>query len=186
MKKPAFLEGVGVALIASISGAVGYFAFSLLFPPVLSLQLVIMLGSLSYILYLLSRSQTRTGRVSVLSFWTLATLLIWLFTPDLINFTLLQVALLWLVRSLYFHNGPLAAIADLGLNGLALIAAIWAILQTGSLFLAIWCFFLVQALFVAIPHIRPQGQTSPAADDNRFDKARHAAEQALGKLSSSH
>jgi hypothetical protein len=80
-----------------------------------------------------------------------------------------------------------AALIDLGLSGLSLAAAIWAAHQSGSVFLTVWCFFLVQALFVHIPtHIGRRGE--PDHEDlegaHRFERAHHAAESALRKLSS--
>ncbi len=59
--------------------------------------------------------------------------------------------MLWLIRSLYFYDSVLSALVDLGLTGVALVTAIWAWLASNNLFLAFWCFFLVQALFVLIP-----------------------------------
>ena len=40
---------------------------------------------------------------------------------------------------------------ELGLMGLSTFVALWVWLSTGSLFLSLWCFFLMQALFVFIP-----------------------------------
>ena len=101
---------------------------------------------------------------------------------------MLHIGLIWLVRSLYFYASVVSALTDLGLSGLALAAAVWAVTHTGSLFLAIWCFFLVQALFVAIPHAlsgKAAPGIQPAADrDDRFERAHRAAEAAVRKLSS--
>ena len=58
---------------------------------------------------------------------------------------------------------------------------------SGSLFLSIWSFFLVQALFVAIPtRLRQKaGDRGPARDsEDPFQRAHRAAEAALRKLSS--
>jgi hypothetical protein len=78
---------------------------------------------------------------------------------------------------------------DAGLSGLALAAAVWAAISTGSLFLALWCFFLVQALFVAIPnrmsaprnHGR-RAQKSASAVDDDFERAYRNAEAAVRRL----
>jgi hypothetical protein len=56
-------------------------------------------------------------------------------------------------------------------------------------FLGIWCFFLVQALFVAIPkRINRKPGAVPAGHESadRFQHAYRAAETAVRKLSSSH
>ena len=86
----------------------------------------------------------------------------------------------WNQGPLEFTNIP----TDLALNGVSLAAAVWAVNQTGSLFVSIWCFFLVQALFVAIPASMKQkaGQTGESHKD-RFQHAYRAAETALRKLS---
>jgi hypothetical protein len=57
-------------------------------------------------------------------------------------------------------------------------AAFWAYGHTGSVFIAIWCFFLTQALFVLIPaRGRPDRLTSPS-----FNEAHRAADQAIARL----
>ena len=69
----------------------------------------------------------------------------------------------------------------------ALAAGIWAATQTGSLFLSLWCFFLVQALFVAIP-VNMNRKTAPGSSqrdpEDRFQHAHRVAESALRRLSS--
>jgi hypothetical protein len=79
---------------------------------------------------------------------------------------------------------------DLGLNTLSISATVWAITRSGSVFLATWCFFLVQALFVAIPpsvrkNAKSAGNTPPrniAAENEPFERARRQADQALRQL----
>ncbi len=94
----------------------------------------------------------------------------------------------WLVRSLYFYSGVLPALMDLGLSALSITAAVWAISQSGSVFLATWCFFLVQALFVAIPpavkrNANAAGNATPARnnviENEPFERARRQAGRAL-------
>jgi hypothetical protein len=91
--------------------------------------------------------------------------------------------MLWLVRSLYFHAGTFPALLDMALTALSVCAAAWAVMRSDSLFLAIWCFFLVQAAFVVIP--QRLGTTSKRAaeiDDGRFERARRRADAALRQL----
>jgi hypothetical protein len=77
------------------------------------------------------------------------------------------------------------ALMDLGLNALSVSASVWAITRSGSVFLAIWTFFLVQALFVSIPP-RVKGKTKPvcdtAAESETFRQARRQADAALRQL----
>ncbi len=116
----------------------------------------------AYTLYLLSRSEERTGRIATVVVWCVATALAAVFASSLPLFLICQVASIWLIRSLYFHGSIVTALADLGIGGLALAFAIWAAKSSGSVFLSIWCFFLVQALFVALP---ADGGTQSQVDD---------------------
>ena len=106
--------------------------------------------------------------------------------PPLLLYLALHVGLLWLVRALYHYASVLSALADLGLNGMALAAAVWASTHTASLLLSTWCFFLVQALFVAIPRDlrdRRVAQGAPTAPADRFQQAHRAAQGvALGEI----
>ncbi|MEA3290863.1 MAG: hypothetical protein U9Q71_00905 [Pseudomonadota bacterium] len=145
------------------------------------------LAGLVYLLYLLSRSRERVGRVTVLAAWGVAAGVIWFLAPSPALYLLLHIGLIWLVRSLYFYSSVLSVLADLGLNGLSLAMAVWAALQSGSVFLSLWSFFLVQALFVAIPpRLGPKaGERRPERDEeDRFQHAHRAAETALRKISS--
>lgn len=185
MKRPSFLEGAILALGISVVAAMLYTALSSVFSNDTVLRFVITASSLVYLLYLLSRSGERVGRVSTLALWIIASLGIWILMPSIGLLALLHLTLIWLIRSLYFYESSLPALADLGLCGVAFSAAIWATLQTGSLFLTLWFFFLVQALFVAIPAnlSRSSNTASSITEDDIFDRAHRSAENALRKLS---
>jgi hypothetical protein len=74
---------------------------------------------------------------------------------------------------------------DLGVSTLSISATVWAISRSGSVFLATWCFFLVQALFVAIPPAiksAQKAQRNTAADNENFERAKRNADQALRQL----
>ena len=187
MKRPTFFEGVVVALIASVFGAAVFSVPAMIFAGSSIHRLVIAGIGLAYVLYLLARSQERVGRVTVVAVWLVVAAATWWLAPPLPIYVAAHVGMVWLIRSLYFHASALSALADLGLNGLALAAALWAGIQTHSLWLGIWCFFLVQALFVAIPphwrRPRPGQPPTPDAAD-RFEAAHQVAESALRKSSS--
>jgi len=71
---------------------------------------------------------------------------------------------------------------------LSISATVWAISRSGSVFLATWCFFLVQALFVTIPPAVKRAQdvkSNKTADNETFERARRDADQALRQLFSS-
>ena len=178
MKRPTFFRGVAFAFVLALAGGALLAGMSFLMPPLSALKLVISLLMSVYVLYLLRASDERTGRAVVGLIWCIGTLLAWWMLPTLALFAGAHVAAAWLVRSLYFHQSVLVAIADLGLCILGASAALWAFGQTGSAALSIWCFFLVQALFVAIPTF----ENAPH-DVDAFIQARRAAEDAVRRLS---
>ena len=185
MKRPDFFHGVIVAAV------LGFFASAIVatLTPLVGLstvvRLVIPLLGLAYLLYLLSRSAERLGRVTTLTFWTAMTAVTWWAAPPLPLYLLIHAGAVWLIRSLYFYSGGVPALMDLGLNALGVSAAVWAISRSGSIFLATWCFFLVQALFVAIPpsvQRKAQAQQNTPADRANFERAKRQADAALHHL----
>lgn len=185
MKQPTFFEGVAVALVASLGGAAVYAALTAFLPSVWALQYVIAGLALAYVGYLLTRTRTRVGRITTIAVWVVAAGATWLAAPPLALYLLAHVSFIWLIRSLYFYASTVSALIDLGLSGLGVAASLWALAQSGSVFLAIWCFFLVQALHVAVPkNLGPKRAGAPdhRAPDDRFTRAQRAAESALRKL----
>lgn len=190
MKRPTFLHGVIVAAV------LGFFASAVVatLTPFVGfghvVRLVIPALGLAYLLYLLSRSEERLGRITTISLWSALAAITWWMSPPLPMYLLIHVAAVWMVRSLYFYSGILPALMDLGLNSLSISASVWAITRSGSVFLATWCFFLVQALFVAIPpSIKRNGKAAgnttlrnSAAENESFEHARRQADQALRQL----
>lgn len=180
MKRPSFLEGAGLALAAAVTTGLGLPAVAWLLSPGDALALLLAALSLAYLLYLLARAPRRVGRLVSLTVWSLVTGSLWILSASLPVQVLAHLGLLSLLRSLYFHAGPLAALADLGLTGLALAAAVGAYLHTGSAFLAVWCLFLVLALWVLIPMRGRRRRREPG--DDPFERAHRGAELALRKL----
>ncbi|MFC1664377.1 hypothetical protein ACFL17_01945 [Pseudomonadota bacterium] len=187
MKIPSFLEGATVALIASLVGSVGFVALTTVYAGGTASRLIVAGLALAYIFYLLSRSHERIGRLTILIAWLALAVAIWLLSPSLSLYLLAHVGLIWLIRSLYFYSSLLPAFIDLSLNGLSLAAAFWAISQSNSLFLSIWCFFLTQALFVSIPnHLGKENSATRLnrPQDDYFEQAHQVAEAALRKFTS--
>jgi hypothetical protein len=185
MKRPSFFHGVIVAAV------LGFFASAIVatLTPFVGLgavvRLVIPVLALAYLLYLFSRSSERMGRVTALSLWSVLAAVTWWVAPPLPFYLLIHVSAIWLVRSLYFYSGVMPALMDLGISTLSVSAAVWAMTRSGSVFLATWCFFLVQALFVAIPPAiksRQEAQRNTKADSKNFEHARRQADQALRQL----
>jgi len=185
MKQPAFFQGVVVAALLSFFGSV---SFAMLTPFVgfgAGLRLLIPALGLAYVLYLLSRSCERIGRVTTLTLWIVLAVVAWWTAPPLPAYLLVHVGAVWLVRSLYFYSGVLPALMDLGLSALSVSASVWAITRSGSVLLAAWCFFLVQALFVAIPRAMKSERRAPpdvAIQGETFERARRQADRALRQL----
>jgi len=185
MKRPSFIHGIVVAaVLAFFSSAV----VATLTPFVglgTVLRIVIPALGLAYLLYLFSRSTEHVGRVTTIFLWSALAAITWWMAPPLSLYVLIHVGAIWLVRSLYFYSGVLPALMDLGLSAFGVSATIWAITRSGSVFLATWCFFLVQALFVAIPPAiksRQEAQQNTASDRETFEQARRQADRALRQL----
>lgn len=185
MKRPAFFHGVVVA------GILGFLASALVatLTPFIGLgavlRVVVPAIGVAYLLYLLNRSEERVGRLSMLAAWSVLAAATWWIAPPLPLYLMIHVGAIWLVRSLYFYSGVMPALMDLGLCAFSLSAATWAISRSGSIFLATWCFFLAQALFVAIPPAMRRRQEVPrnadAAGEN-FERAKRQADRALRQL----
>ena len=185
MKRPSFFHGVIVAAV------LGFFASAVVatLTPFVGLgavlRLVIPALAFAYLLYLFSRSDERVGRVTTLSLWSALAAVMWWLAPPLPLYLLVHVGVVWLVRSLYFYSGVMPALMDLGVNALSVSATVWAISRSGSVFLATWCFFLVQAVFVAIPPAiksKRKQQRDTTSDNENFEHARRNADQALRRL----
>lgn len=182
---PGFGEGVMLALLLSVSGAALFVMFSPFFAPGFLMRALISGAGFCYTLYLLWRSKIRVGRVTTVASWLLLSLSTWLLVPTFSVFLLVHIAMLWLVRAFYFHDGVLSALLDLALNVLGLALAIAAGLHTRSVFVALWVFFLCQALFVYLPRFvtRQKLEAKPGAASDRFERAHRAAVAAVRKLS---
>ncbi len=185
MKRPSFFHG---AIVAAV---LGFFASAVVatLTPFIGLGAVLRLAipalGLAYLLYLLSRCNERVGRVTTISLWSALAAITWWVAPPLPLYLLIHVGAIWLVRSLYFYAGVMPALMDLGLSTLSVSATVWAVTRSGSVFLATWCFFLVQALFVMIPPTVKGKQSSadtPTPNNDNFEKAKRQADQALRQL----
>lgn len=186
MKSPNFPEGVLLALTAGMFSSIAYTVL----PGIFGLEwtgraLITGLG-LGYVAYLLYRSQARTGRIVTLTTWLLLAGMGWFLIMGPLSYLAAHLGLIWLVRSLYHQPGPLAALLDLALNLFAVTAGLWAFAHADSVFMGVWTFFLVQALFVAIPALgdpRSRGDATPGHQPDSFQSAYRGAEAALRRLS---
>lgn len=189
MRNATFMEGVVIALIASIVAAALFTLMSSMFVGGSLFMFLVSGLSFFYILYLLVRSKERTGRVTAVIAWSVVTLFSLALISSVILFVSIQLFMIWLMRSLYFYNSVFSALTDLFMTAMSMVVAMWALTVTGSLFLTFWSFFLVQALFVYIPkNFINKGKTesSHEAEHDKFEYAFHAAEAAVEKILKTH
>ena len=184
---PSFGHALGAAFVLSIGGTAVLAALGPFVGAGTALRAVIALLGLAYVLYLMGRSGERVGRVTTVALWTAGACLAWFTGLPFVAYLLVHVGLVWLVRSLYYYSGLLPALADFGLTLLGAAFAAWAAQRSGSAWLALWCFFLIQAFHVLIPAAMNERKTvSGAATDDAFARAHRAAESAVRRLSSIH
>jgi len=186
--RPSFFREALLGLALSIVAAALSSTLSLVVDSEIAMRATIGLLGLAYVLYRLNHSNERCGRIVTIALWAALTGCAWLFAPTLATFLVIQITLMWLIRSLYAYSSLLSAAADLGLTVLSLAVAVWALLRADSVFLAAWCFFLIQALHTAIPvtleQQRPRASSDDLhePDDDAFLRAHHTAESALRRL----
>ncbi len=188
MRSPTFLHGVAVAFVLSFFASALFTAMTFIIGPEPVLRLLIPVLGFGYVLYLLGRSGERTGRVITIIVWILVAAGTFFIAPPLALYLIVHVGLVWLIRSLYFYSSSLAALIDLALSAASLAVAVWAATWSGSVFLTVWCFFLMQALFASIPRTFPRGArkesgASPYRDEEPFERAHRMAEAAVRRLS---
>jgi hypothetical protein len=167
MRRPSFFHGVIVAGVLAFAMAATVAA------------LVPFVGAGSLV-----RLAERTGVLTTLSLWSALAVTTWWLAPPLPYYVLIHVGAIWLVRSLYVYSGVLPALMDLGLSALAAAGFAWSISRTGSIFIATWTFFLIQALYVAIPSRIGTLQRQPVTASRTFERARKQADAALQQLMS--
>ncbi|ETW96287.1 MAG: hypothetical protein ETSY1_27230 [Candidatus Entotheonella factor] len=143
---------------------------------------------LGYLAYLLAISPSRRGRL-ILGLGSAALLIgVCIVSPVSGMVGLLAVGLIWLMRSVLFYAGILPALWDGVLCILSVVCALGTVMATQSVWLTVWVFFLLQALFVYIPQrfapsphgpARSRSQAESPSSSDAFARAHRAAEDAL-------
>ncbi len=183
MKRPTFTQGVVVAFVFAVAGAVAFTTLKLILGSWFVLKMLTSVLSGFYVLYLLSRSREKTGRLTISTLTLIGGIATWVFVPELVLFLIAHLGMVWLIRSLYYHSSVLPALLDLGLCGISLLAAFATAQHSHSIFLTIWSFFLLQALFVAIPSlINTRSTDSQDQSEQRFKRALRTAEAAVRRI----
>jgi hypothetical protein len=185
MKNLHFGGGIAVALLLAFLSSVLLAVFSPDLSGTAFIRLLVPILVFAYLLYLNRLRSNKTGQITSLVLWCLFAMALWFLPLALQEFVLLHTLALCLLRSSYFHHRLTTTALDLCLGLFALAVAYWAMVYAGSIFLSVWCFFLVQAGFVSISSQRAskaETHKSDGAGINRFERARRKAEHALQQL----
>ncbi len=165
-------EGAVFAAVAALAA----FAVSpsYVLAPTLSLALL----ATAYLLFLAIRIDWPAGSMSVVSGIALLLLGAAQFVPTLV---LLGASSLLLAggRSFLLARTLAGFTADAGLSLLAAIVAVGVLYESGSIPLAVWCYFLLQSFHRAIPERGVKPRSSPP---DAFGKALRSAQRALQRL----
>jgi hypothetical protein len=182
MNRPRLVRELAIALVVAFAAAAGLRAAELVFGTALALRLAIAGAGAAFAVALIAAVPGRAGRlVAPLALLALDAALLGVGAPIAL-WVAAQAGALWLLRCAYVHNSVFVSLADAGLAVLALGAAAASLRHSGSLFLALWCFGLVQALHCLLPAPTAALPHPAAADGDRFDHAQRQAEAALRRL----
>ncbi len=182
----SFYPHIWWGLLFSVSGALIAYVGTPILGGLFALKLSAALTGSTYVCWLTSRLNGKPGAISI----TLI-LAVTLFIGMLLNATFLYLASagllsLWFVRSFRRYRSFLGYALDFVVLGMSLLASAAAYFYTGSVFLALWCFFLVNGFYVFIPiqalpwqrtETRQQGDLT-----SQYDEAETSARQALNQL----
>jgi len=184
MSRPTFWREAGVALALSVVGAIAFHTAAAFVGSTLALRVDIAAIGLAYAVLLMRGLRARSGRMIAIAAWIALDIALFVWQPPLLVWLLVQAFAIWLLRCWCRHGSVAAALADGALCLFALAAAMVGATHSHSVFLALWSFFLVQALFVLIPEtLRPRSAAArPNDDEDRFDQAHRSAEAALRRL----
>ncbi len=187
MQRPTLFEGIIVALVGSLLLGPLVLLMQTLVGSLLAWKATVVVMTALYIAYLLAQSGRKQGRVT-LGLGALAILCGgFVLNVHLSTLLLIALTLIWGIRSFAYSQNLLSAALQGGLCLLGCGAARLLYEHNGSLVLAIWGFFLLQAAFVLIPaSLQRQGRSGDTPDrdapQDRFARAYHTAEQALHRL----
>lgn len=183
MNRHTLARGIVVAALLAAMGGALYGVLTLYFPPDAVLRVVVGIVAGTYVLHVIAYAEVRGGRIVVALSWLIGAMLLAVTAPPFTLFVVTHAALLWLVRALCCHEGPLAALLDFLLTTLALAAAVASARHSGSVALGLWTLFLVQAFFVGIPQRSPVRTADVLAP---LARARTQAQTALRRVQLPH
>ena len=174
MKTPDLIEGMVVALLLALLTAVAGLAVPLSGAS-LSPRVLLLLVTGAYVTYLAARAPDGAGRIAVPVAWLAISLAAALLTSSATTLAMVQLGLVWLLRSVLFQRSSAAIAADLALLAAGAGLALTALLHGHSPAMATWCLLLVQAPFGALGTLKLRRAPPPDA----FEAAANRAEAAL-------
>jgi hypothetical protein len=183
-RQPSFARGVGVAFALALAGGAVLAVLAPWFGLGTALRAVIALVGFAYTLYVIGSSGEPVGRITTIACWGVVAIGACIVGLPFVGYVLVHVGLVWLVRSLYHYSGVLPALVDLALSLLGAAFGAWAAQRSGSAWLALWCFFLVQAFHALIPATLVKRGNPATETDDAFAHAHRAAEAAVRRLTS--
>jgi hypothetical protein len=188
MQRPTLLEGICVALVASLAIGPLIAVLHLGLGTVMAWKGALVVVAYTYIVYLLIRCGKRPGRTVLALLSLLVCLACLVVAVHWSTLALVVMALVGGMRAYVYSPSLVPGLLHGGLCLLGLGTALWTYTHSSSLALASWSFFLVQAMFVLLPtrlgqqpHKAPHAPGSQEVDD--FVVAHQAAQKALRRLS---
>lgn len=190
MASLSFFRSALIALALSAAASVIYLSATTFFGTDLAIRLTISAVTFGYILYLLGKADVAFGKISFISVYLVSIAAFLYLWPDIVVYALCHVGFIWLVRTVYYHSNFFYALADLVLSVVGFGAALGAVMQSHSVFMSFWSFFLAQALILPALHYffskrQPKGSSMAAQNQRsqpRFHQAHRSAQEALRKL----
>lgn len=190
MTSISFIRSAVVALLLSVSASIIYLSIATLSDNALAIRTTISIVTLGYVLYLLSKTDVTFGKFSFISVYLVCICALLFASPALIDYALFHVGFIWLVRTVYYHNNFLYALIDLAFSVVSFTAALGATLQSQSVFMSFWCFFLGQALILPVLHYffskssssKQAMRTPDTQPEQSFYRAHRTAQNALRRL----
>ena len=180
MSKVGFFRELGVGLALAILSGVLITWFSL--------SVAVGFSCFVYALFLVCRSSANSGKFALLFSIGLVFTLSFVFISSLLAFFVVCIGLVWLARNTLFFSGVFYAMGDLLLIAISFLFSAWAILETHSVFVAVWCFFMALAVGGCLfQELTPINNKSAGNDfqinaNNKFQRAYKAAELALKRV----
>jgi hypothetical protein len=178
-----------VALLASLVASPLVFGLRLVLGVSMAWKAAIVLLASAYIVYLLARSSRTASRTTFAVLSVLVLLASLGFEIRWSVVALIAVALIWGIRAYAYSQSLVVTLLHGGICLLGLSAALWAYAHSGSIALASWSFFLMQAAFGLVPprlagRILAEGSVTGEQEVDSFVLAYQAAQKALGRLRS--